>query len=56
MALAGLSNIFNNLVLTPKEDRIEFTLTLSENQTRAALIFLQLQGAALERRLEQKNR
>ncbi len=52
MALAGLSHIFNNLVLVPKEDRIEFTLTLSENRTRAALIFLQLQGAALERRLE----
>jgi hypothetical protein len=57
MALAGLSNIFTNLVLVPKQDRIEFTLTLSENQTRAALIFLQLQGAALERRLEnQKSR
>jgi hypothetical protein len=51
MALAGLPNLFNNLVLVPKQDRIEFTLTLTENQARAALIFLQLQGAALERRL-----
>jgi hypothetical protein len=52
MAMAGLPNLFNNLVLEPKQDRIEFTLTLTENQTKAALIFLQLQGAALERRLD----
>jgi hypothetical protein len=52
MAMAGLPNLFKNLVLEPKQDRIEFSLTLTENQTKAALIFLQLQGAALERRLD----
>ncbi|MCP4196986.1 MAG: hypothetical protein GY762_07515 [Proteobacteria bacterium] len=56
MAMAGLSKLFNNLVLVAKPNKLGFTMTLTENQTKAALIFLQLQGAALERRLErQKN-
>lgn len=52
LAMAGLSRVFDKLHLTAAEDRIVFSIELTESQIRAALIFLQLQGENLDRYLK----
>ncbi len=51
-AMAGLASLFDKLTVVPMKDRIAFSLILNEGQARAAMLFLQLQGEALERQLQ----
>jgi hypothetical protein len=51
-ALAGLNHLLDDLTLVPEKDRIRLSVDLTEGKVRAALIFLQLQGEALERQLK----
>ncbi|MDJ0762979.1 MAG: hypothetical protein QNJ97_08330 [Myxococcota bacterium] len=51
-ALAGLHRLFDALHIVPQGTTIRFTLTLTEGQVRAGLLFLQLQGEILERHLK----
>ncbi|MCP4606166.1 MAG: hypothetical protein GY847_37580 [Proteobacteria bacterium] len=52
-AMIGLNHIFDGLALESVGEQIEFSLKLTEGEIRGALIFLQLQGEALERHLKQ---
>jgi hypothetical protein len=51
-AIAGLSSLFDKLTVNAVDNKIVFSLTLTEGQARAALLFLQLQGEVLERHLK----
>jgi hypothetical protein len=53
LAMAGLGRLFDKLSFAVSKNKIEFSLELTDNQVRAALIFLQLQGEVLERHLRQ---
>jgi hypothetical protein len=55
LSMAGLSRLFDGLTLTAKGSEIDFTLHMTEGQANAALIFLELQGEALERQLRDKS-
>lgn len=50
LAMAGLAHLFDKLQMATTEDRIVFSVELTESQIRAALIFLQLQGEIMNRR------
>jgi hypothetical protein len=50
-AMAGLGRLFDGLVLEVIGDEMRFTMRLTEGQVRAALVFLELQGEALEKQL-----
>ena len=54
LAMVGLRGVFDRLTVGVAEDRIEFTLLLTEGQVLAALMFIQLQGEAIERRIERR--
>jgi hypothetical protein len=56
LAMAGLRGVFEGLELRSEGNEIHFTLTLSESQIQAALLFIQLQGAALEQRTLRKEK
>jgi hypothetical protein len=51
LAMAGLGGVFDGLALRTVGQRIEFVLPLSESEVQAALLFIQIQGEALERRV-----
>jgi hypothetical protein len=52
--LAGFGHLFDGLVLKREGSDIHFILPMTEGQAKAALLFLQLQGQALDRRLRQR--
>ena len=52
LKMVGLGGIFDRLAIGVDENRIEFSLPLTSGQVRAALLFIQMQGEAIERRIE----
>ncbi|HUT79056.1 MAG TPA: hypothetical protein VM285_15260 [Polyangia bacterium] len=56
LAMVGLGSVFERLSISVAENRIEFALPLTAGQVQAALLFIQLQGEAIERRIERKRR
>jgi hypothetical protein len=52
LALAGVSHLLRNLTIESSGNTIRVTLPLSERQVLSSLLFLQLQGNALERQLK----
>ncbi len=51
MAVAGVSSLLKNLTLTTEGSTLKFSLELKQSQVLSTLLFLQLQGKALERQL-----
>jgi hypothetical protein len=51
MAMAGVSSLLKNLTLTTDGSTLHFSLELKPSQVLSTLLFLQLQGKALERQL-----
>ena len=47
--MAGLSHMFDGLTLEAGDDRISFSIEMTQTQVRAALFFIQMQAEALER-------
>jgi len=56
LALAGLRGVFERLELEAEGSEIRFTLPMTESQVQAALLFIQLQGEALEQRTLRKEK
>jgi hypothetical protein len=56
LRIAGLGGVFEGLELEAQGAEIRFELPLTRSQIQAALLFIQLQGEALERRTFQKKR
>jgi hypothetical protein len=56
LAMAGLRGVFEGLELESQGSEIRFTLPMTESQIQAALLFIQLQGEALERRTLRKEK
>ncbi len=56
LAMVGLGGVFDRLEISVAENRVEFVLPLTSGQVQAALLFIQLQGEAIERRIERKRR
>jgi hypothetical protein len=56
LGMVGLGGVFDGLRIEVAENRIEFALPLTSGQVQAALLFIQLQGEAIERRIERKRR
>jgi len=54
LAMAGLRGVFEGLELESVGNEIRFDLPLTESQIQAALLFIQLQGEALEKRTLRK--
>ena len=52
LALAGVSHLLRNLKIDTDGTTITFYLTMQERQVLSTLLFLQLQGKALERQLK----
>lgn len=55
LAMSGLASIFAGLEIAARGNEIHFTLPMTEAQIQAALLFIQLQGEALERRTLQRS-
>jgi hypothetical protein len=56
LAMAGLRGVFEGLDLESEGSAIRFELPMTESQIQAALLFIQLQGEALERRTLRKEK
>jgi hypothetical protein len=56
LRIAGLGGVFDGLELEARGSEVHFVLPLSRSQIQAALLFIQLQGEALERRTLEKRR
>jgi hypothetical protein len=56
LAMVGLGSVFDRLEISVAENRIGFVLPLTAGQIQAALLFIQLQGEAIERRIERQRR
>jgi hypothetical protein len=56
LKIAGLRGVFEGLELESQGNEIRFTLPLTKAQIQAALLFIQLQGDALERRTLRRQR
>jgi hypothetical protein len=56
LRIAGLGGVFDGLELEARGSEIRFQLPLTRSQIQAALLFIQLQGEALERRTLEKRR
>jgi len=56
LAIAGLRGVFEGLKLESEGNEIRFQLPMTESQIQAALLFIQLQGDALEKRTLRKEK
>ena len=54
LAVTGVSHLLENLSIDSRGSKIHVSLTLTERQVLSTLLFLQLQGKALERQLKAK--
>lgn len=55
LAMSGLASVFEGFEISAHGNEIRFTLPMTEAQIQAALLFIQLQGEALERRTLKKS-